>query len=112
MSSRLEALASEREHLLARSSLCRLRLHRQAHGMRDSLHWKRAAIAIGLAPATRRIAFGVALSLIGFARTRRMVLLAGRVVIYAKLASSIIGGVRTLAAISSSDRARAGRIPS
>lgn len=98
MNARLEALARERESLLARSTLCRLRLHRQARSVRDALYWKRAAIAVAVAPATRRIAFGVALSLAGLSRVTRVMALATRVVIYAKLASSIIGYARSFAA--------------
>ena len=94
MKARLEPLASEKEMLLMRSALCRLRLRRATHNLRDSLHWKRAAVAVAAVPAIRRIAFGLALSLAGFGRTARMVMLAGRIVLFAKLARSVIDYAR------------------
>jgi hypothetical protein len=97
MNATLEMLAREKEQLLARSTLCRLRLHRQARGVRHSLYWKRALVAAAAAPTTRRVAFGVALSLVGLSRVTRMIVVAGRIVIYAKLASSVIGCARALA---------------
>lgn len=40
MSERLEALAREKQVLLMRSALCRLRLRRDVHAVRGSLPWK------------------------------------------------------------------------
>ena len=94
MNARLESLASEKETLLMRSALCRLRLRRATHNLRDSLHWKRASVAVANVPAIRRIAFGLAVSLAGFGRTARMVMLAGRIVLFAKLARSVVDYVR------------------
>ena len=111
MSARLETLAREKEQLLARSTLCRLRLHRQARCVRDSLYWKRALVAVAAAPTTRRVAFGVALSCIGLGRATRMIALAGRIVIYAKLATSVIGYARALALYRKAPRAALGSPP-
>jgi hypothetical protein len=94
MSVRLEGLASDKEVLLMRSALCRLRLRHATHDLRESLHWKRAAAAAVAAPSLRRVAFGVALSVVGLGRSGRMLLLAGRILLLAKLASSIIGRAR------------------
>lgn len=91
MNATLEALARDRESLLSRSALCRLRLRRQARGVRDSLDWRRTPVAVMAMPAARRIVFGLALSFVGRARGTRMIMLAGRIVLWAKLASALIG---------------------
>ena len=94
MSTRLAPLASDKEVLLMRSALGRLRLRRETQNLRDSLHWKRAAVAVVTAPAMRRIAFGLAVSLAGLGRTARFLMLAGRVILFAKLARSAIDYAR------------------
>jgi hypothetical protein len=94
MSPTLDALARDKEALLARSALCRLQLRRQTRGVRDSLDWRRTPVAIMAMPVARDIAFGLALSLIGRARGARMILLAGRILLCAKLAASFIVGAR------------------
>ncbi len=90
MNSTLEALARDREALLARSALCRLRLRRQTRGLRDALDWRRTPVAVMAMPAARRIAFGLALAFVGRARGARMILLATRVLLCAKLAFALI----------------------
>ena len=104
MNARLELLAGEREMLLMRSALCRLRLHRATHELRDSLHWKRASVAGTAVPAIRRIAFGLAVSLVGVGRTARMVLLAGRIVLFAKLARLVFDYARHRAGLLAGSR--------
>lgn len=96
MSARLEVLAREKELLLMRSALCRLQLRRRADDARESLPWNRAALAVATAPAIGRLALGLALSLAGVGRTTRMVMLAGRVVLLAKLAVPVINWARGL----------------
>ncbi len=64
-------LAHEKDLLLMRSALCRLRLRRHAHGVR-----------VALVP--------------GIARGSRLALLAGRIVIFAKLARPVIAVLRAL----------------
>ena len=94
MSARLEVLAREKELLLMRSALCRLQLRRRANDARASLPWNRAAIAVATAPAIGRLALGIALSVAGIGRTTRMVMLAGRIVLLAKLAGPVIAYAR------------------
>jgi hypothetical protein len=69
------ALAAKREALLERSAGCRLRLHQDARAVRESLHGPRAA-------------GNAALSLAGY------VALAGRILVMARLARSLIGYLR------------------
>jgi hypothetical protein len=94
MSAKREALVREKDHLLARSALSRMRLRRQVAGVRDSFRWRRLATAAVLAPAAHRAVFGLAVSWIGVQRSGRMLRLARRIVTYAKLACSISESVR------------------
>jgi hypothetical protein len=108
VSASLADRAREKELLLMRSALCRLRLHRGALELRDSLHWRRAAAAAS-APAARSIAFGLALALAGFGRTARMVRLAGRVVLIAGVARAAVAWARAPAATRSCASVQTGR---
>lgn len=94
MNAHLEMLAGDKEMLLLRSADCRLRLRGEAQYVRDSLHWRRAAVAAASSPATRQMAFGIVLSFVGLGRAARIVMLASRIVLYAKVASSLLGYVR------------------
>ena len=76
MSARLEALARDKQALLMRSALCRLRLRRETHLLRSSLRWKPA------------------LSLAGIGRASRLVLFASRAVFALRLARAAIAHVR------------------
>jgi hypothetical protein len=94
MSVRLEELACEKELLLARSALYRLRLRRATHEVTDALNWKRMIVAAAAVPAARRIGFGIVLSLVGLRAGTRAVVLAGRIALAAKLARSLISYAR------------------
>ena len=95
MNAHREDLARDREILVHRSQLVRLRLRRETRMLRDSLHWRRAAVAVATAPTARRIALGLVLSLAGAGRTARLVMIAGRIVLLAKLARALFDGVRS-----------------
>jgi len=89
--SAIVVLSRDKDILLQRSALCRLRLRRQTRALRDSLQWQRVAVAATVAPTVRRIALGVALSFFGLARIARIVVLAGRIVLFVKLARLVTG---------------------
>jgi hypothetical protein len=91
---RAQAAAKEKDALLMRSALCRLRLHRDAVGVRNSISLRRAAFAGHVATAGGRIGFGLALSLLGPARGARLIVLAGRIVLLARTAHAAIGYIR------------------
>jgi len=93
MSQRSEAQAREKEVLLMRSALCRLRLRRDAAGVRNSLSWRRVAHAAGNSTTVGRIGFGLALSLVGLGRGARLLMLAGRILLVARTAQAAIGFV-------------------
>jgi hypothetical protein len=91
MNARLESLARERQALLDRSAMCRLRLRREAFALRNSATWARTSAAFVAAPAVRAIAWSFALSFLGVGRTARILLFAGRAVLVIKLARAAIG---------------------
>lgn len=94
MSAQPETRPSDKQVLLMRAALCRLRLWRATHHLRESLQWKRVAIAsVGL-PAVNRLGFDLAVSVVGIGRAARLILLAGRIVRVAKLACSAIDYAR------------------
>ena len=67
MSTRAEAVKKERDVLLMRSALCRLRLHRGAAAVRSSNEWHAASSAARL--AGRVVAFArAARRVLGFVR--------------------------------------------
>jgi hypothetical protein len=90
MSVRRQALAYDKEHLLACSALSRMRLRRQVNAVRESLRLRNVAAAVIAAPATRRVAFGLVVSWIGLRRTARMIRVAATLIGYGRLASSFI----------------------
>jgi hypothetical protein len=92
MSTRLESLERQKRDLLDRSALCRVHLRREARALRGPLTLARASVAT--APAARMIAWSVALSSLGVGRTARLLLLAARVLLVAKLARAAIGYAR------------------
>ena len=91
MSAALEALARDKELLLARSALCRLQLARQRASLRESLRWPRIATAVAASRGTRGALLGVALSLPAIGRTVRLAVTVVRIAVVAKLALSILG---------------------
>jgi len=98
MSTRLATLALDKEELLTRSALGRLRLRRAAHELRVSLGWRSASIVTAGASVVPPVVFGIALSWIGAGRVARALALAGRIVVFAKLARFAIGLACKLAA--------------
>lgn len=93
MSPRAEAVKKERDALLMRSALCRLRLHRGAIEARSYTAW-RPASAARTPSATARLGFRLALSLVGVTRGARLIGLASRVVRLARVAGAVAGFAR------------------
>ena len=94
MSARAEAVAKERDLLLQRSALCRLRLLRGVGGLRNAVSWRRLEVAGHAASVARRAGFVLVLSLLGLARGARFIATAGRVLLVARAAQVAIGFVR------------------
>lgn len=98
MNDTLEELARDKRSLLRRSAESRLQLRRDIRGVRESMPWKRAAVAAAGVPALRRVALGAAISLIGAGRSARILIYAGRVLLLAKLAHALFIGARNAVA--------------
>jgi hypothetical protein len=94
MSARLEALALERELLVARSALGRLRLRRGSQALRDSLSWQGLAVTAAATPPARRLAFDLALSFVGVRRAASAIVLASRALSLARLVRALAGPMR------------------
>lgn len=88
MSTRTDAFLIEREHLRARSALCRLRLRRESRTVRESLRWP-VAVAGGAA-----LAAALVLSTRATPRTSGWIVLARRVVFAAGVARTLYAFVR------------------
>jgi hypothetical protein len=96
MSAALEALARDKELLLARSAFCRLRLRSQSSALRDALGWRGMTVSAAASPGARGALLAIALSLPVLARTARFAIAAIRAVLLARLALSLIRHVRAL----------------
>ena len=94
MNSAVEHFPGEKELLLRRSALCRLRLQGEMRDLVASLRWTHVAAEAVASPPIRRLAMGLAFSAIGLGRIARLVAFAGRALLYAKLVRSAIGYLR------------------
>ena len=98
MSAAAGAPARDKARLLERSSIARLRLRHDAVGVRESLRWNRVAVTLAAPPLLRRTVLGLVLAAAGPTRAARLVLLAGRFVLLARIAIALHaaarGGVR------------------
>ena len=98
MSARLDVLAQERQVLVARSALCRLRLGYRSQALRDSLSWRSAAVAAAATPPVRRLAFDLALTFVGARRAARAIEFASRALSAARIVKALAGYARIPAA--------------
>lgn len=90
-----ELLALQREVLVARSSLCRLKIRRDAARVRESVSIGHVGTAIaGSAPA-RELVLGLMLSGLGGRRVSRAIAFASRALVLARIALAVFGMVRT-----------------
>jgi hypothetical protein len=89
-----DELALRKELLLARSSLCRLKIHHQADVLRHSLSWRGAATAVAAAPPARAALFLLAAEGVGHARMARWLTLAGRALAAVRLTRLALGLLR------------------
>lgn len=86
MSARLEALERERHLLVARSSLARLRMRRDAHRLCHPLQMRPLMAAAARVPAVRAAALGLALSLFGAKRVARAIGVVSSILFLVRLA--------------------------
>lgn len=94
MSPRDDVLALQKEVLLARSALYRLRIHRDVAQVRDGLSLARAGTALAGSARFREVALGLAATGLGGGRIARLIALAGRAVVIARLALALYRAAR------------------
>lgn len=82
-----ENLALRKELLVARSSLCRLKIRHEAREFRHNLTWREAGAAVAGTTAGRDALFLLAAEGIGRERTARWLAVAVQVLAIAKLAA-------------------------
>ena len=86
MSARLGALERERQMLISRSSLARLRMHRDAHRLCQPLQMRSVAAAAARAPAIRGATLGLAVSVFGVLRVSRTIAIVSSILSLVRLA--------------------------
>jgi hypothetical protein len=89
-----DELALRKEVVLARSSLCRLKIHYRAAALRHSISWRGAATAVAAAPPARAALFLLAAEGLGHERTARWLAYAGRALAAVRLTSLALGLLR------------------
>lgn len=94
MSERDDVLDLQKEVLLARSALCRLRIHRDVLKVREGLTFARAGTALAGSAPMQEAALGLAAAGIGGGRVARFIALAGRAVVIARLALALYRAAR------------------
>lgn len=110
MNKSLENLALRKQLLQARSTLCRLRIGCELNAMYDSLSWARAgAMAVKTLPV-RSALFGLALYGVSHSRLARLLTLAARMLLVARLASVAANLLRKPSALPRSVRERTDRV--
>jgi len=85
-----ENLALRKELLLARSSLCRLKIRYQASTLRESFTWRRVGSAVAGSPPARDALFILAAEGLGRYRVARWLAFAARALAIAKITSLAI----------------------
>ena len=95
MSDRDDVLALQKEVLLARSALCRLRIHRDVLQVREGLTFARAGAALAGSAPMREIALGLAATGFGGGRVARYIAVAGGAVVIARLALALYRTARS-----------------
>jgi hypothetical protein len=105
MSESPELLAIRKDLLLAKSSLYRLKVARDVDRVRESLSLGNVGSAIAFSAPARELALGLLLTGLGSGRASRLVRLASRMLVVARLALAAFGMVRSSAPATAAARA-------
>lgn len=89
-----ELLALRKQVLVARIALCRLRIGRDVAAVRESLSLPKAGAAIAGSHAGRALGLGLLASAFGSGRVAHVIALAGRALVFARVALAVAGMVR------------------
>lgn len=85
MSRSLDDLAARKQLLIARSTLARLQMQSELLGLRESVSWTRIGLKAATSAPVRSALFGLAVSRLGHNRMARLLGLASRVILIAKM---------------------------
>ena len=110
MNKSLDNLALRKQLLQARSTLCRLRIRHELNAMRGTLSWARAGIMALKALPVRSAVFGLALAGVAHGRLARLLALAARILLLARLASIAVNLLRKPSALPPSMREPTDRV--
>ena len=109
MNKSLENLALRKQLLRARSTLCRLRIRCEFNAMRDTLSWARTGV-MAVALPLRSAILGLALFGVSRSRLARLLALAARMLLLARLASIVASTLRKPSVRRPSVRERTDRV--
>lgn len=90
-----ELLAIRKDLLVARSSLCRLKIGRDVARLRESASLGSVGSMVAGSAPTRELLLGLLLAGVGTGRISRLVSLAGRTLVIVRLALAALGMVRS-----------------
>jgi len=110
MNKSLENLALRKQLLQARSTLCRLRIRYELNAMHDTLSWAQAGVMAVKALPVRSTVFGLALVAVAHSRLARLLALAARILLLARLASIAVNLLRKPSALPPSMREPTDRV--
>jgi hypothetical protein len=110
MNRSLKNLALRKQLLQARSTLCRLRIRHELNAMRDTLSWGRAGIMALKALPVRSSVLALALYPVPHSRLARLLTLAARMLLLARLARIAANLFRKPSALPPSVRERTDRV--
>jgi len=105
-----ENLALRKQLLQARSTLCRLKIRHELNTMQDTLSWARAGVLAAKALPVRSALMGLALYGVPHSRLARLLSLAARMLLLAKLASIAANLMRKPSVLPPSVRERTDRV--
>lgn len=85
MSEKLQELAARKELLLARSALIRLQIRHKLLGVRSGASWVNVGMHAATSAPVRSALFGLALSSLGHNRVARVLAIASKAILFAKI---------------------------
>lgn len=85
MSEKLSELAVRKQLLLARSSLIRLQIRHQLYSARSGVSWVNVGVHAATSAPVRSAVFGLILSRLGHNRVARVLAIASKAILFAKI---------------------------
>jgi hypothetical protein len=85
MNEKLQELAARKRLLLARSALARLQIRHQLYGVHSSMNWVNVGMQAVTSRPVRSALFGLALSRLGHNRVARLLAIASKAILFAKI---------------------------